>query len=123
MNRNIATLAIALAAGFGAVGAHADEADGSQFAVQANSVKSRAEVQAELAQFQKGANPWSIRYNQLAAFKSTRDAADVRAEAIAARNETTALNGEDSGSAYLAANAGHVVTSTTLAGTPSQSAY
>ena len=68
------------------------------------SLKTRAEVQQELAQFKKGANPWSSSYNVNAQFKSERSRTDVRSEVLAARasGELAALASEDSGSAYLA---------------------
>jgi hypothetical protein len=66
------------------------------------STKSRAEVQAELTAYkQSGVNPWSTWYDQLSGFKSTATRAEVVAEYIAARDEVAAINGEDSGSAYL----------------------
>ncbi len=113
MNRNFAT-ALVIAAAAVAGNAFADDitVDTTPF----NSVKSRAEVQAELGQFKKaGTSVWSTQYNPLARFQSTRSAADVRAEYIASRNEVAALNSEDSGSAYLA-TAGNRFVSPTLAG-------
>jgi len=66
------------------------------------STKSRAEVQAELSAYKHaGVNPWSISYNQLAGFKSNLSRDEVVAAYLAARNEVAAINGEDSGSAYL----------------------
>jgi hypothetical protein len=66
------------------------------------STRSRAEVQAELFAYkQAGVNPWSTSYNQLAGFKSKTSREQVVAEYLAARNEVAAINGEDSGSAYL----------------------
>jgi polyisoprenoid-binding protein YceI len=101
MNRiaSLAALAFAVAAG----SAFAD--DITIDPVQHQSLKSRTEVQAELAQYQKArVNPWSTSYNQFSQSKSLRDRADVRAEAVASvqSGETAALTGEDSGSAYLA---------------------
>ena len=82
-------------------------------------MRTRAEVQAELAQFkQAGVNPWSISYNKLAGFQSTRTRAQVQAEYVAERNQVAALNAEDSGSAYLAQAAASRKVGTTLAGTP-----
>ena len=50
------------------------------------SLKTRAEVQVELAQFQQQrVNPWSSSYNVLAGFQSSRNRADVTAEVKAAR--------------------------------------
>lgn len=64
---------------------------------------SRAEVRAELKTFKKsGVNPWSIAYNQLRNFQSTKTRAEVTAEYIMERDAVAAMNGEDSGSRYLA---------------------
>ena len=87
-------------------GAQADEADASQYGVQFNGGKSRAEVQAELASYKKtGVNPWSISYNPLAKFQSATTRAQVTAAYIADRDQVAALTGEDSGSAFLTASA------------------
>jgi len=84
------------------------------------STKSRAEVQAELFAYkQAGVNPWSISYNQLAGFKSSTSRQQVVAEYLSARDEVAAINGEDSGSAYLAqAFAQRTPTGPILAGHP-----
>jgi phage I-like protein len=67
------------------------------------STRSRAEVQAELAQFkQAGPNVWSTQYNQLAQFAPQRSRDDVRAEYLASRAQVEAFTAEDSGSAWLA---------------------
>ena len=111
-----AILAIAAFAALAGTAARADDitVDNTPF----NSVKTRAEVQAELAQFkQSGVNPWSISYNQLAKFQSTRSRADVQAEYLAERNLVAAMTAEDSGSAYLA-HAPVRNLATNLAGTP-----
>jgi hypothetical protein len=117
MNRNIAS-ALVIAAAAVAGNAFADDItiDNTPFVGS----KTRAEVQAELSQFKRaGTSPWSTQYNPLAKFQSTKSRADVVAEYTAARNEVAALNGEDSGSAYLAQYAGRRVNaSTTLAGQP-----
>ena len=82
------------------------------------STKSRAQVQAELVAYQQaGVNPWSIRYNPLAQFKSTTTRQEVTAAYIAARDEVAALHGEDSGSTYFAQGP-RSQRSTTLAGQP-----
>ena len=84
------------------------------------SARTRAEAQAELAQYKKsGVNPWSTSYNQLAQLHSGKTRAEVQAEYIAERHQVAEMNGEDSGSAYLSqlAAAAHN-RSTTLAGTP-----
>jgi hypothetical protein len=65
----------------------------------------RAQVQAELAQFkQAGVNPWSASFNQLRGVKSTVSRDQVAAEYVGARDVVAAFTGEDSGSAYLAAH-------------------
>ena len=99
-SRNIATALVLAATAFAGT-AFADDItiDNNAFV----SSKSRAEVQAELAQYkQAGVNPWSIQYNPLKSFKSTASRADVTAQYIASRDQVNALNGEDSGSTYLA---------------------
>jgi hypothetical protein len=64
---------------------------------------SRAEVQADLQQFRaSGIDPWSQSYDQLAGFRSERTRAEVTAEYTAERDQVAAMNGEDSGSIYLA---------------------
>ena len=102
MNRITRIAAIALS--FAAAGsAFAD--DITVDPVQHQSLKSRAEVQAELVQYQNArVNPWSTSYNIKTGFKSDKSRADVLAELKAAERsgELAALASEDSGSAYLA---------------------
>ena len=67
------------------------------------SSRTRAEVQAELADYKRaGVNPWAAAYNPLKSFQSSRTRADVEQEYMASRDEVRAVSGEDSGSAYLA---------------------
>lgn len=67
------------------------------------STKTRAQVQAELREYQAaGVNPWATSYNPLAHFRSTRQREDVQQEFIASRDEVRAVHGEDGGSAWLA---------------------
>lgn len=119
ISRKLAT-ALVLAAAAAAGNAFADDItiDTTPFV----SSKSRAEVQAELAQFkQAGTSPWSIQYNPLARFASNTTRAEVTAQYVASRDQVNALTGEDSGSAYLA----HYRvrnTGTTLAGLPQTNA-
>lgn len=100
MNRKTA-IAFVVAAAAAAGNAFADD-----ITVETNafvSSNSRAQVQAELAQFkQAGVNPWSIAYNPLRGFQSTKSRAEVVADYIASRDGVAAMTGEDSGSAYLA---------------------
>ncbi|MEJ8836423.1 DUF4148 domain-containing protein [Ramlibacter sp. AN1133] len=80
--------------------------------------RSRAEVQAELQQFKAaGVNPWAQSYNQLRGFQSSKTRAQVSAEYVQSRDETAALTGEDSGSAYLSARTPSVAAAI-LAGQP-----
>jgi len=117
MNRNIASILAITAAAF-AGQAFADDItiDTTPFA----STKSRVEVGAELAQYkQAGVNPWSTQYNPLKQFRSAKTREQVVADYVAGRDEVAALNGEDSGSAYLAQGSGRAQdASTTLAGRP-----
>lgn len=67
------------------------------------STRSRAEVQAELRQFQSsGVDPWARTYNPLDQFQSKLTRAEVRHDYLAASEEEHATMGEDSGSSYFA---------------------
>jgi hypothetical protein len=69
------------------------------------STKSRDEVLAEWQAFKaSGVNPWSSTYNPLKSLKSTKTRDEVQADFLASRKQVEAFTGEDSGSAYLAAN-------------------
>lgn len=100
MNRKLAIAIIAASAA----------AAGSAFAEDYNAYnpvfegsRTRAEVQAELAQYKKaGKNPWSMSYNQLTDFRSSKTRAQVVGEYIEARERVAAFTSEDSGSSYLA---------------------
>lgn len=101
MNRKALIALAAFAALAGTTAARADDItiDNTPF----QSVRTRADVQAELAAYKKnGVNTYSISYNQLSKFKSDRTRDEVRAEYLADRAEVAALTSEDSGSAYLA---------------------
>lgn len=69
----------------------------------AQSTVTRAQVQAELVQARADGSLkfWSSSYNPFAAVKSVKSRAEVRAEAVAARNADLGY-GEDSGSFALA---------------------
>lgn len=70
--------------------------------------QARAVVQAELAQYkQSGVNPWSISYNPLRGFESTKSRDQVTAEFMSSRDRVAAFTSEDSGSAYLARSDAH----------------
>jgi hypothetical protein len=112
-------LAIA-ALSLAAVAAYADDADLSgQFANTVAGSQTRAQVQAQLAEYrQAGVNPWSTTYNPLKSFKSERSRAEVQAEYIRGRDAVNAMTAEDSGSAYLAAHKPATHASRQLAGQP-----
>ena len=83
MNKTARFLSIAAVAAFTTFGAHADEADGSQYALQFDTNRTRAEVQAEAAtvaqtRSQEPAGSRVVRYS------STADRAAVRAQAAEA---------------------------------------
>jgi hypothetical protein len=105
MNRYLIASVLAIAAAATSV-AFADDitVDPNPFA----STLTRGEVNAQLQQYRTaGVNPWATSYNQLGAFKSSRTRAEVTAEFLQARDEVAALNGEDSGASWLAAQARH----------------
>ena len=116
MNRYLATVAIAAAAAFVSPAfAESPTVLKDQF----QSTATRAQVQADLAAYkQAGVNPWSTQYNPLRTFKSAAARADVTAAYLASRDQVAALNGEDSGSVWFAANGSRGVLSQTLAGQP-----
>jgi hypothetical protein len=103
-----------------AFAAQADDADPSgQFAHPVTaSVRAAAPAQAAAAAGSYTVSPWSTQYNPLATFRSTRTRAEVQAEYIRSRDAVAAMNGEDSGSAYLAATPRAVDASRQLAGQP-----
>jgi hypothetical protein len=114
MNRITRIAAIALS--FAATSAFADDITIDTAAHQ--SLKSRAEVQAELAQYEATkVNLWSTSYNILTGFKSQTTRADVMAQVKAAQatGELAAMGAEDSGSAYLAQHRGQAVAGTVVA--------
>lgn len=95
MNRNIAIAFFAAAAATGNAFADDITVDATPFV----SSRSRAEVQAELAQYKRsGVNPWSIAYNPLRGFQSTRSRDQAAVEYVKARNEVAAMTSESSGS-------------------------
>lgn len=83
MNTATRILSIAAVAAFASFGAQADEADGSQFATQFETNRTRAEVQSEAATV---AHTRSIEPagSRVTTFTSTADRAAVRAQAAEA---------------------------------------
>ncbi len=95
-----AIIAVAAFAAIASTAARADDitVDYTQF----QSARTRAEVQADLAQYKRaGVNPWSTSYNPLKSFQSAKTRAQVQAEYVAHRDEVAAMVAEDSGSARL----------------------
>ena len=82
MNTAARLLSVAAVAAFASLGAHADEADASQFATQFETSRTRAEVVAEAANAvqMRSQEPAGSR---VVTYKSTADRAAVRAEAAA----------------------------------------
>jgi hypothetical protein len=102
MNR---TIAIAIIAASAAAAGSAFAEDYNAYNPAVESTRTRAEVQAELAQFkQSGVNPSSIAYNPLEEFRGSKTRAQVVGEYLASRDRVAAFTGEDSGSSYLARN-------------------
>jgi vacuolar-type H+-ATPase catalytic subunit A/Vma1 len=107
MNRNT-VIALVLASAAAAGNAFAGTSVAGDISVETTPFTSsvtRAEVQAQLAEYKKsGVNPWSTSYNPLRAFRSTKTRAEVTAEFQASRDQVAAFTREDSGSAYLSRN-------------------
>jgi hypothetical protein len=99
MNRKIAlTFAIASIAAANAF-AETPMVDAKPF----KSAMTRQQVQSELQQHRRsGVDTFADGYNQLTGFRSGLTRAEVKAEYLASRDEVSALNGEDSGSRFLA---------------------
>lgn len=76
--------AVAALATVASFGAHADEADGSQFAVQFNSTRSVAEVRAEATAKVTNHSQEPAGSRVLASVPSTTERAAVRAQAVEA---------------------------------------
>ncbi|MDP1743033.1 MAG: DUF4148 domain-containing protein [Polaromonas sp.] len=91
MMKTTKLFAVAALSAFAAFGAHADEADGSQFAINFNSTRSVAEVKAEALTPVK-VNNGSTGF--IGVTKSGLDRSDVRAEAISALRNGEIPQGE-----------------------------
>jgi len=83
MNKTTRFLSVAAVAMFAAVGAHADEADSSQFALQFDTHRTRAEVSAE-AVVEARTHSLEPAGSRVVTYKSTADRAMVRAQAAEA---------------------------------------
>ena len=93
MNKTVRFLSIAAVSAFAAVGAHADEADASQFALQFDTNRTRAEVNAEAV---TEARTHSIEPagSRVVTYKSTADRTAVRAQAAEAVRTGQISHGE-----------------------------
>jgi hypothetical protein len=98
MNRNSLAVFAALAVAAGSSFAESYAEHNTPYASSA----SRTEVAAQAAAPRQGVAPWSIRFNPLDQFRSTRSRAEVTAGYLADRDVVNALTAEDSGSDYLA---------------------
>lgn len=83
MNKTARILSVAALAAFASLGAHADEADASQFAAQYQTNRTRAEVASEAATVAatRSQEPAGSR---VVTYKSTADRAAVQAQAAEA---------------------------------------
>ena len=83
MNKTARFLSVAAVAAFAALGAHADEADGSQFALKFETNRTRAEVHAE-AVVEARTHSLEPAGSRVVTYTSTADRAAVRAQAAEA---------------------------------------
>jgi len=114
MNRKTLSAALILVAAAGSAFADDITVDTTVF----TGSRTRAEVQAELQQFQQqGVDPWARNYNPLQSFQSGKTRAQVTAEFLADRDEVAASNSEDGGASWRAARAARPV-NPVLAGSP-----
>lgn len=86
------------------------------------STRTRADVQAELmgqrAMVTAAASEWTLQNNHLSPAGSGYTSAQAQAEYKAARQEVAAMTSEDSGSSYIARQAGRTASGTIMAGDP-----
>jgi len=96
----VATIAAALLSS----NAYADDPtiDTTVFVSSRSRADVRAEVMSQRAQLTAAGGEWTGQQNEQRPFQSAYTAAQVRSEYKAARNEVQMMNGEDSGSSYLA---------------------
>jgi hypothetical protein len=114
MNRKSLAAALVLVAGAGSALADDITIDTTPFVAS----RTRAEVQAELQQYQRaGVNPWARDYNPLQSFHAGKTRAQVTAEFLSARDEVAAANSEAGAAAWHAARAPRA-TNPVLAGDP-----
>ena len=118
MNRTIALSLVLATSAFGSAYAGDGEFAHDQQA-PITSTASRAQVQAELAQYRRsGIDTTSYEYNPLSQFKSGLTRAEVTADYIANRDQVAASTGEGSGAEAVARNVDLQRHPTTMAGDP-----
>jgi hypothetical protein len=107
MNRNVAST-FALTAALAAVSIAPSITRADDITIDPTpfvSRRSRAEVIAELMRRSElrriGSSEWSMQYNPVPRVQSTYTSEQARAEYRASRDFVSAMNGEDSGSAYF----------------------
>ncbi|MFY3386123.1 DUF4148 domain-containing protein [Paracidovorax sp. MALMAid1276] len=93
MNTTARILSVAAVAAFTAFGAHADEADASQFATQFETNRTRAEVQAEASSVAQNRSQEPAG-SRVVTYKSTADRAAVSAQAADAVRTGQISSGE-----------------------------
>ena len=96
MNQTARFLAVAAVAAFASMGAHADEADASQYALKFETNRTRADVISEAAD---AARTRSLEPagSRVSTFTSTADRAAVRAEAAAQAMRTGRVGPAEAG--------------------------
>jgi hypothetical protein len=103
MNRKIALALVVASAVAGPVLAEDGTIEPPPFVSTAD----RAQVVNEMQQYRREhVNPWADDYNPLATFHSERTRQEATREYIESRNAVAAMDGEDSGSDYLAHHGG-----------------
>ena len=93
MNKTVRFLSIAAVAALASLGAHADEADASQFATQFETQRTRAEVRAE-AVVEAKTHSMEPAGSRVVTYQSTADRAAVRAQAAEAVRTGQISHGE-----------------------------
>ena len=93
MNTTARLLSIAAVAAFASFGAHADDADGSQHALQFEGSRTRAEVQAEAAKV-AATRSFEPAGSRVLSAESKTDRATVRAQAAEAVRTGKIISGE-----------------------------
>ena len=111
MKRNLASAlalgasaAAAIAAALGPGKAYADDItiETTPFVSSRSRTEVKAELMGQRAMVTAAGSEWTLQHNVVPHLTSGYTSQQARAEFIASRQEVSALNGEDSGSVYLA---------------------